>query len=448
MAHGSTRATFKDKKSYHQVDNHGLSETSVASDHVPNDLLIGCHECAAIYRQLPLPKHGIAECRRCGAELYRHIPNFLNRTLALSIAALVLWIIANLFPYLSLKAGGLVAQNFLAAAAWSLFQHDMGELGLVVLLTSIAFPFLVIIGLIYLLLPVAFGYAPWQAARVYQLVKVLQPWSLVGVFMLGTLIAIVKLEDLANVIPGLSLYALTALLLVYSFANASFNSQAYWQLISNYRVTVADLTASDQVLQCHICDALQPDPARHSCGRCGLPVHYRTENSVQQSWALVAAATLMLIPANIYPVMTVKKLGKGGPDTIISGITNLLENGLYGLGLIVLFASIIVPFTKLIALSYLLYSVQSGSNWRPRDRTLLYRVTEIIGAWSMVDVFLVGLLAGLVNLGLLASVTPGIGATFFGAAVILTMLAAQRFDPRLIWDTTDEHYLDMEYAHE
>ena len=142
----------------------------------------------------------------------------------------------------------------------------------------------------------------------------------------------------------------------------------------------------------------------------------------------------MLIPANIYPVMTVKKLGKGQPDTIVSGIISLMDAGLWGLGFIVLFASIIVPFAKLFSLGYLLYSVQNYSTWKPRDRTLLYRFTEAIGSWSMVDVFLVGLLAGLVSLGLLANVTPGIGASFFGAAVILTMFAAQRFDPRLIWD--------------
>jgi paraquat-inducible protein A len=155
---------------------------------------------------------------------------------------------------------------------------------------------------------------------------------------------------------------------------------------------------------------------------------------VQRTWALLIAAALMLIPANLYPVMTITMLGKGAPDTIFTGIVKLISSGLWGLALIVLFASIVVPFLKLTALSYLLYSVSSKSKWRPRDRTLLYRMTELVGAWSMVDVFLVGLLSGLVSLGLIATVVPGIGATFFGGAVILTMLAAKSFDPRLIWD--------------
>ena len=135
--------------------------------------------------------------------------------------------------------------------------------------------------------------------------------------------------------------------------------------------------------------------------------------------------------------MTVTKLGRGDPNTIISGVIHLMEGGLWGLAFIVLFASIVVPVAKLLTLGFLLVSVQNASNWRPRDRTLLFRVTEVVGAWSMVDVFLVALLAGLVSLGLLATIEPGLGATFFGAAVILTMLAARSFDPRLIWDRAD-----------
>ena len=168
-------------------------------------------------------------------------------------------------------------------------------------------------------------------------------------------------------------------------------------------------------------------------------MHHRKLESVQRTWALLVAAAIMLIPANIYPVMTYRQLGQGEPDTILSGIIKLMGNGMYGLAIIVLFASIIVPVLKLTALGYLLISVTSKSPWRPRDRTLLFRVTESVGAWSMVDVFLVGLLTGLVSLGILATVTPGIGASFFAAAVLLTMFAAMSFDPRLIWDHAGEN---------
>ena len=402
--------------------------------------LIACHECAAIYRRTAIAPNATANCQRCDAMLYRHIPDSLNRSLALYITALMLWVIANLFPFLGMKVGGIYHENLLFAGGWALYQNGMGELGLVVFLTSIVFPLITILSMIYLLLPTRLGIAPPQAGRVFQLARNLEPWNLISVFMLGTLIAIVKLQELAMVVPGLSLAALSMLLVVYAMARSQFDSETLWQRIEKIKAldnAVTSIRSDDKILHCHLCEGLQTKG--HNCNRCGAAIHHRIERSIEQTWALLFSAVLMLIPANLFPVMTFKKLGKGAPDTIFSGIIYLIEGGLWGLGLIVLFASIIVPIAKLLSLSYLLYSVQKNSSWKPKDRALLYRVTEVIGSWSMVDVFLVGLLSGLVSLGLLANVTPGIGASFFGAAVILTMLAAHQFDPRLIWDRSHQN---------
>ena len=145
-----------------------------------------------------------------------------------------------------------------------------------------------------------------------------------------------------------------------------------------------------------------------------------------------------MIPANIYPILTVTRFGQGATDTILSGILHLIEDGMWGLALIVFIASIVVPFMKIIALSFLLLTVQYKSSWRLRDRTLLYRMTEVIGAWSMVDIFLVGLLSSLVSLGALSTIEPEIGASYFAGVVLLTMFAAHSFDSRLIWDSAQD----------
>lgn len=400
-----------------------------------DDHLVACHECDALFRRQTIPINARANCRRCGAELYRHIPDSLDRSLALYLTALMLWVMANTLPFLSMKIGGITEENLLLTGGWALYQFGMGELGLVVFLTSIAFPLVTIVGMLYLLIPIRLSLAPPFVGPVFRIVRALEPWSLVGVFMLGTLIAIVKLQDLARVIPGFALFAFAALLIVFSAARANFDREIIWIDTPRKQMKSTALEPGVALLNCHTCGMLHADhPHLHACQRCGSPIHFRIENSIYRTWALILAAVVMLVPANLYPVMTVIQLGSGQPDTIVSGIIHLIEAGLWGLGLILLFASIVVPFAKLTTLSFLLYSIQKGSKWRPRDRTLLYRVTEVIGAWSMVDVFLVALLSGLVSLGVLASVEPGIGATFFGAAVILTMLAAHSFDPRLIWD--------------
>lgn len=397
--------------------------------------LIACHECDHLHLIESVPAGARASCRRCGAYLYKHIPDSLNRSLALYLAALMLFIIANSFPFLSLSIGGREEETLLLSGGWALYQYGMGELGLVVFLTSIAFPFLAIVGMLYLLLAVRLGHAPRHMGAIYRLVNSLMPWSLIGVFMLGTLIAIVKLQDLATVIPGIALYAFAALLLVYSAARANFDARVLWSASGQRQLKAGSLRPGEALVNCHTCGLIRPLQAGYSdCPRCGTPLHRRIHNSIERTWALVFAAVVLLIPANVYPVMTVIRFGQGAPDTILSGILHLIEGGMWGLAMIVFFASIVVPVLKLVVLSLLLVTVQKGTAWRPRDRTLLYRVTEVVGAWSMVDIFLVGLLSGLVSLDALATIRPGIGAVFFAAVVILTMFAAHSFDPRLIWD--------------
>lgn len=400
--------------------------------------LLACHDCDHLHRYEPIPAGARADCRYCGALLYRHVPDSLDRAIALYLTALFLFGIANSFPFLSLKLGGRVVENVLVSGGWSMYQLGMGELGLLIFLTSIAFPFIVIAGSLYLLIPVRLGVVPRGIGAVYRLVHAVTPWSLVGVFMLGVLIAIVKLQDLATVITGTSLYALAALMLAYSAARASFDPRAFWDAVP-YRSEPPPADVAGPLLGCRICGlvtAARRDGRPQRCARCRSPLHGRKADSIARTWALLASAAILFVPANVYPVMTVIRFGQGEPNTILGGILHLIEAGMWGLALIVFFASIVVPVLKLVVLGWLLWTIQTQSGWRPRDRTLLFRVTETVGAWSMVDIFLVGLLSALVNLDALSTIRPGIGATFFAAVVITTMFAAHCFDPRLIWDNS------------
>ena len=172
------------------------------------------------------------------------------------------------------------------------------------------------------------------------------------------------------------------------------------------------------------------------CPRCGGELALRHHNSIQYTWALVIAAAICYIPANMLPVLNTSALGKDEPDTIISGVIFLYTSGSWPLALIVLVASVMVPLGKLIALAYLLITVQRRSIRSNRERTRLYRMVEFIGRWSMLDVFVDTFTVALVQLQPLMSVEPGAGVLFFAAVVVLTMLAAESFDPRFIWDSS------------
>ena len=402
--------------------------------------IIACHECDHFYFYELIPAGAKAKCQQCGSLLYRHIPDSLNRSLALYFTALILFLIANAFPFLSLELGGRVVENILFSSGWAMYELGMGELGVLIILTSILFPFIVITGMLYLLIPARMGTAAPFMAQVYRIVNSIGPWSLVGVFMLGVLIAIVKLQDLANVITGPSLIALALLLVVYTAARASFDPHDLWSSTKHKSSGIShDDIASRKILNCHTCGFLSLHTGElQTCHRCTSSLHYRKHNSIEATWALLASALILLIPANVYPVMTVIRFGQGEPSTILSGVLHLIESGMWGLAMIVFVASIVVPVMKLTILFFLLISVHKKSIWRPRDRTLLYRVTEMVGAWSMVDIFLIGLLSSLVRLDSLSTIRPGIGAIFFAGVVVITMFAAHSFDPRLIWDNIKE----------
>ena len=199
------------------------------------------------------------------------------------------------------------------------------------------------------------------------------------------------------------------------------------------------------LVSCHSCQLVSKATAVHGkgkmiCPRCGSVLHQRKPRSLSRTWALVIAAFIFYIPANVLPITKVTSLGQAQTDTIMSGVIYFILTGMWPIALIIFTASIFVPLAKLIILTFLLISVDRKWQWRPRDRTRLYRITEAIGRWSMTDVYVVTILVALVRLGALANVDAEPGAIFFAAVVVTTMFAAMSFDPRLIWDAMETNH--------
>ena len=193
------------------------------------------------------------------------------------------------------------------------------------------------------------------------------------------------------------------------------------------------------LIACHDCGLLVPvGPGHGRCPRCGAALHARKPNSIARAWAFLLAAAVMYVPANILPMTITTALGAAQSDTIMSGVIYFIHSGSWEIAAVIFIASIFVPMAKLVILIFLLTSVQLRCRWRPRDRTVLYRMTELVGRWSMVDVYVVTILVALVKLGAVASIEAGPAAVFFAIVVVLTMLAAESFDPRLIWDVIEE----------
>ncbi len=204
----------------------------------------------------------------------------------------------------------------------------------------------------------------------------------------------------------------------------------------------ASATAGTPLITCHSCHLLCRLPAAAAdsgleCPRCGAVLHRRKPGSIGRTWALVVAAVILYVPANLLPITRTASLGHVQEDTIMSGVIYFIQSGSWPIALVIFVASIFVPLMKLLILCYLLLSVQLRWAGRKVDRTRLYRITELVGRWSMVDVYVVTLMVALVKLGAVASLDAKPGGVYFAAVVIVTMFAAQSFDPRLIWDAEE-----------
>ena len=291
---------------------------------------------------------------------------------------------------------------------------------------------------------------------------------MVEVMMLGILVALVKIADLATVIPGIGMFAVFALIILIAAMTVSFDPREIWtriQWVDGKAPQAAETTNPEQqgtvstdapgvmtgikhgLVSCGACGLLArpvnvDDPGY--CPRCGKALALRRHDTIQRTWALLIAAAICYIPANLMPVMNTTTPTYAEKNTIMNGVILLYTSGSWPLALIVLVASVIIPLTKILTLAYLLMTVQFRKAGNRRERVRLYRRVEIIGRWSMLDVFVVTFVVALVQLQPLMSVEPGAGVIFFAAVVVLTMLAAEHFDPRLIWDsdTDKEDYHD------
>ena len=197
------------------------------------------------------------------------------------------------------------------------------------------------------------------------------------------------------------------------------------------------------MIGCHACGLVCKTPDRDlggsHCPRCATRLQQRKPASLERTLALLLAGIIFYIPANLLPVMNTRMFGRGSDSTIMSGVVDFWNSGAWDIALIIFVASVVVPCTKFLVLGLLLVTVRWHNQWARRDRARLYRLVELIGYWSMLDVLVVALVAALVQFNALSSIEPRIGIFFFGIVVVLTMLSAMSFDPRLIWDDEKDH---------
>ena len=354
--------------------------------------------------------------------------------LSFAITAMTLFLLANLFPFIAIELGGRRQTIYLLSGVDGLASHDLMPLALFVFCISAVAPLARILALTVVLVG---AQRPGRRAKLAMLLRVaerMRPWAMLDVFLIGTLVALTKLQDLASVDVGVGLWSLGLLVITSAVLEASVDRRALWELVgpkSRPVETVVDAIPG-RVVSCTSCGLVQAGAVR--CSRCAHRLARRKPSSLTRTEALVVTGLVLYLPANLYPVITVVSFGRRASATIIGGVAELLNGSDWPLAVIVFTASVAVPLLKLVGLAWLLLSTRLRLQRRLADRTRLYRLIEMVSRWSAVDIFVSALLTALVTLGNLATIEPGLGVLAFGAVVFVTMLAADSFDTRLMWD--------------
>lgn len=413
--------------------------------------LRACSACDMV-SAIPVLRPGEhASCPRCGHVLSRRYLHPVQRSIALAITALLSLLIAIAFPFISMDTNGLDSQIELPQTAVTMLNVNQPLVALIVSATAIILPALYLIGVILMQANVLRTVPRAYSDVIARLFSRLHPWMMADVFMIAALVSLVKLTDIGEVHLGVSFWAYCVFALLLLMTTRSVDIDLLWLKLAGEPPPDTGIrcgvNAADQhVAGCKTCgliNALPPAPdteATYLCMRCGSTLYTRKPNSLQFTWALLLTAAVLYIPANAYPMMITTSLGQSHSSTIIGGMIELWQHGSEPVAVIIFVASVMVPIIKMLILVLLLWLARHPGPLNAHQKTALYRITELIGRWSMVDVFVVAIMVALIQSGNLMSVLPGPAALAFCAVVITTMLAAMTFDPRLLWDTQGKPY--------
>jgi paraquat-inducible protein A len=354
-----------------------------------------------------------AVCPRCGLQLTVYHRNASQRIIALATTSLIFLLASLPFKFLSFSVSGQYQSIDILGSLWILVEKDYGLLALIQAIAVLILPACVLVSLLYLLVPLSMGFRPAKAKWVIKMLFKLLPWTMAEIFLIGVLVSLIKIVSMADIGLGLSFYA---------------------YLLFTISMTITFLHVDKYQLNLLFNDEVAEEEEDHTLVN---PTH-----SIQTTWALLFTSVLLYIPANILPIMHTNILGSDEPSTILGGVILLWKMGSYPIAIVIFIASVFVPVAKIIILFWLNYSVQAKQQHAYSERIFWYRLTEFVGRWSMIDVFVVAVLVSLIQLGNIMSILPGHAALAFCGVVICTMLAAMSFDSRLIWcepEKTNKH---------
>src|SRR5215469_546878 len=397
---------------------------------------VACPDCGLMQIMPPQSPASVTECSRCGRVLAGSATGRVDAPLAWSIAALLLLLPALVTPLMTVSTYGAMRTSWAPSAVSGMWSDGFESLAALVAVFAIALPGLFLGLLIWVLGSLHLG-RPGSLGPVFRWVKELRPWVMVEVYLVGCFVAYSRLKVVAAVDVGVGGWLLIAATLALLLALTQLDERTVWRALEPHGF--ADVNAGTGIA-CSVCDLIcaRDSSGKQHCERCGARLHVRKPGSVRRTAALVAAGYILYVPANVLPVLSIVRFGREDDNTILSGVVELIQNDLWPLAVIVFAASIVLPLLKLCGLTWMLIATRARSPALLLPRTRFYRMIDVVGRWSNIDVFMVSILVAILQFGALTSVHAGRGLIAFAAVVIITMIATEAFDCRLMWDASRE----------
>jgi paraquat-inducible protein A len=393
----------------------------------------------------------IAVCRRCDSTLAGPATGRVDAPLALASASLLLLIPTAVWPLMTVSSLGAIRESWLQTCVTALWDQGFSSLATLVAAFSIVLPFIYLATLVFVLSSLRLrarqthgparrtngparqthGPAHLHLGWLFRWVQHLRPWMMMEVFLVGGFVAYSRIKVVSSIEIDTGGWCLLVASLLFLLALTQLDARTVWEALP----LRAEARKGGKTIACRICDLIVAGTEEGSkCPRCANTLHVRKPDAIRRTTALVITGFLLYLPANVIPVLTTVRLGRADENTILSGVLELVQNDLWPLAIIVFSASIILPLLKLCGLTWMLLAIRLRSSRLLVGRTRFYRMIDLVGRWSNIDVFAVSVLIAALRFGALTEVHAGNGLVAFAAVVIITMLATNAFDTRLMWD--------------
>jgi paraquat-inducible protein A len=356
----------------------------------------------------------------------------VDAPLALAGGALILLVPALVWPLMTVSSLGAQRQSWLATCVSALWAQGFTSLATLVAGFGMVLPCVYLGALVAVLLSLRLRLGI-PVGRLFRWVHHLRPWMMIEVFLVGGFVAYSRIKVVSTIDINIGGWALLGAALLFLLAVTQLDARTVWEAVP----ARASPPNGSKTIACTVCDLVVTETEEgRNCPRCAATLHVRKPYAMGRTTALVITGFLLYVPANVIPVLTTVRLGRADENTILSGVLELVQNDLWPLDIIVFSASIILPLLKLCGLTWMLLATRLGSRRLLVTRTRFYRMIDVVGRWSNIDVFAVSVLIAALRFGALTEVHAGTGLVAFAAVVIITMFATSAFDTRLMWDAT------------